>query len=314
MSSSSSSFRPRLVAFYTQYAPDKLDSVDDLLLKSQGKEEKLFEKLVAKYGPEPVLSSPSVPPPESNQQKASSSPSSAPPASSSHEKKPSKKEKSAKKEEDEERKRQAADEARALLEKLRKKDPNAVLPEPESSSDEEDDGYGTRDWWKARMVRFYKKYAPEKVEDVDKLLDKANDDPAQLDKLFRMLEKKYGPEPDPSSSSEEEEAGEEEQEEEGDEKSNEIPGLPVRIAYCPVDGVPAEYSEYLDTFPQALPWLAAHTPDLILQTKGNVTVAEYALAQGVAALALEDNVEIADKVGALFSSFIFVWCAEKLLG
>jgi len=159
-----------------------------------------------------------------------------------------------------------------------------------SSSEEEDDGYGTRDWWKARLVRFYKKYAPDKLEGVDGLLDKANNDPAQLDKLFRLLEKKYGPEPDPSSSSESE------QEDEGaPAAAEEAPPLPVRVTYCPVDGVPPEYSEYFDTFAQALPWLAAHTPDLVLQTHKGATVAEYAKAQGVAPMAADEAADLADK-------------------
>jgi density-regulated protein len=43
----------RLVAFYTKYVPDKLDSVPSLLEKYAGKEENLFKALEKKYGPEP---------------------------------------------------------------------------------------------------------------------------------------------------------------------------------------------------------------------------------------------------------------------
>eukprot|EP00573_Skeletonema_grethae_P008555 CAMPEP_0201702180 /NCGR_PEP_ID=MMETSP0578-20130828/35410_1 /ASSEMBLY_ACC=CAM_ASM_000663 /TAXON_ID=267565 /ORGANISM="Skeletonema grethea, Strain CCMP 1804" /LENGTH=259 /DNA_ID=CAMNT_0048189661 /DNA_START=5 /DNA_END=784 /DNA_ORIENTATION=+ len=45
--------RERLVAFYTEYQPDKLDGIDAILEKYSGKEDKLFNALVKKYGPEP---------------------------------------------------------------------------------------------------------------------------------------------------------------------------------------------------------------------------------------------------------------------
>mmetsp|Transcript_17437 Transcript_17437/g.24620 ORF Transcript_17437/g.24620 Transcript_17437/m.24620 type:complete len:280 (+) Transcript_17437:38-877(+) len=43
----------RLIAFYTKYQPDKLDGVSAILDKYAGKESKLFQALVKKYGPEP---------------------------------------------------------------------------------------------------------------------------------------------------------------------------------------------------------------------------------------------------------------------
>jgi len=43
----------RLIAFYEQYVPEKVDAVPSLLEKYAGKEEKLFEALTKKYGPEP---------------------------------------------------------------------------------------------------------------------------------------------------------------------------------------------------------------------------------------------------------------------
>ena len=45
--------RERLVAFYTKYQPDKLDGIDGILDKYVGKEDKLFNALVKKYGPAP---------------------------------------------------------------------------------------------------------------------------------------------------------------------------------------------------------------------------------------------------------------------
>jgi density-regulated protein len=44
----------RLVAFYEKYVPEKLDTVPSLLEKYAGKEDKLFEALTKKYGPEPL--------------------------------------------------------------------------------------------------------------------------------------------------------------------------------------------------------------------------------------------------------------------
>lgn len=44
----------RLTAFYNEYVPEKVSSIPSLLEKYAGKEEKLFEALVKKYGPEPL--------------------------------------------------------------------------------------------------------------------------------------------------------------------------------------------------------------------------------------------------------------------
>lgn len=43
----------RLTEFYRKYVPEKIDSIPGLLEKYAGKEEKLFEALTKKYGPEP---------------------------------------------------------------------------------------------------------------------------------------------------------------------------------------------------------------------------------------------------------------------
>lgn len=43
----------RLTAFYTKYVPEKIDGIPALLEKYQGKEDKLFQALTQKYGPEP---------------------------------------------------------------------------------------------------------------------------------------------------------------------------------------------------------------------------------------------------------------------
>jgi density-regulated protein len=43
----------RLMEFYKKYVPEKVETVPSLLEKYAGKEEKLFQALVQKYGPEP---------------------------------------------------------------------------------------------------------------------------------------------------------------------------------------------------------------------------------------------------------------------
>mmetsp|Transcript_35325 Transcript_35325/g.64773 ORF Transcript_35325/g.64773 Transcript_35325/m.64773 type:complete len:264 (+) Transcript_35325:44-835(+) len=45
--------RERLAAFYTKYMPEKLDGMDAILEKYEGKEDNLFKALVKKYGAEP---------------------------------------------------------------------------------------------------------------------------------------------------------------------------------------------------------------------------------------------------------------------
>lgn len=44
----------RLMEFYKKYVPEKVETVPSLLEKYAGKEEKLFQALVQKYGPEPL--------------------------------------------------------------------------------------------------------------------------------------------------------------------------------------------------------------------------------------------------------------------
>ena len=46
--------RPRLVRFFAKYNPEKLSSVESILGQYVGKEEKLFDALIKKYGPEPL--------------------------------------------------------------------------------------------------------------------------------------------------------------------------------------------------------------------------------------------------------------------
>ncbi|CUI15366.1 Hypothetical protein, putative [Bodo saltans] len=59
-SGNAADYRERLRRYYMKYASDKIDSVDSTLPKYVGREEKMFEAFVAKYGPEPALNDPAV--------------------------------------------------------------------------------------------------------------------------------------------------------------------------------------------------------------------------------------------------------------
>jgi hypothetical protein len=48
------SYRDRVIAMYTKYAPEKLSTVDRTMEKFKGQEEEVMKTLIGKYGPEPV--------------------------------------------------------------------------------------------------------------------------------------------------------------------------------------------------------------------------------------------------------------------
>ncbi|KAL4162288.1 hypothetical protein PRNP1_002835 [Phytophthora ramorum] len=111
-----------------------------------------------------------------------------------------------------------------------------------------------------RLLAFYQKYNPEKVDDVPTVLAKYK---GKESKLFDALVKKYGPEP----------------------------AKLRNVLYCPIDTFPPEYCEYGPMFNECKPWLAEHCPDLVL-TKYNRTVSELLeveqqIADGVEGITLE---------------------------
>lgn len=135
-------------------------------------------------------------------------------------------------------------------------------PEPEEQLTEEQA-------FRARLERFYRKYQPSKLSSVGALVAKAEGKESQ-EQLFRMLVSKYGPEP-----AAEEEAKKEVKVEQLKSSSGEAGSLFREVEYCPIDGMPPEYCEFLPTFDQCLPWLLEHCPDLKLTTLDDKTVAEY---------------------------------------
>ncbi|RLN62993.1 hypothetical protein BBJ29_001646 [Phytophthora kernoviae] len=142
-----------------------------------------------------------------------------------------------------------------------------------------------------RLLAFYQKYNPEKVDDVAQVLAKYK---GKESKLFDALVKKYGPEPGDSDDEEEDEDKEEthEEEEEDDDEEGEDGEPKLRsVLYCPIDTFPPEYCEYGPMFNECKPWLAENCPDLVL-SKYNRTVAdllevEKQIAAGVEGITLE---------------------------
>lgn len=165
-----------------------------------------------------------------------------------------------------------------------------------------------QDFNRNRLAAFYEKYNPEKLSEVDTMLNKYKGREAQL---FNALVKKYGPEPGDSddeddeanerkpransayASGKDEGHGDEDEEDEEDNGDEEDDGEPrfKHVEYCPVDGLPAEYCEYGPMFNEAKVWLAEHCPKLYLQ-KYNRTVEEFLeaerqIAEGVEGITLE---------------------------
>lgn len=165
-----------------------------------------------------------------------------------------------------------------------------------------------KDFNHARLVAFYKRYNPEKLDEVDTVLAKYKGKEAQL---FNALVKKYGPEPGDSDDEddededeserkaeakeakheqEEEEEEDDDDEDEEDEEDSAEPKLRT-VVYCPVDTFPPEYCEYGPLFNECKPWLAENCPNLML-SKYNRTVSELLevekqIAAGVKGISLE---------------------------
>ncbi|CEG43527.1 rna-binding protein [Plasmopara halstedii] len=132
-----------------------------------------------------------------------------------------------------------------------------------------------------RLLAFYQKYNPEKVDDVPQVLVKYK---GKESMLFDALVMKYGPEPGDSVSEEDSDEDVELQSDDGEPKLRDV-------LYCPIDTLPPEYCEYGPMFNECKPWLAEHCPDLML-TRYNRTVSELLqveqqIADGVEGITLE---------------------------
>lgn len=280
-------------SLYDSYQPEKIGDVDKLLAKTQGKaqnEQKLMEALTDKYGPEPLVSDP-----EGLRKRVRAFYKHYNPS------KLSKVDNLVTR-----TKGKANYEERLMAMLVEKYGDEPETPEEggdddneeevgddeeasDDDDDEDDDGDDGVDWtFRGRVVRFYNKYAPEKISDVDKLVERTNGNPKNEEKLMNALIDKYGPEPEIESDDDGQDDDDDEEEEEEDfeelvESFGEMiltnEGSHLReIVYCPVDGMPPEYCEYLPTFTASLPWLEQNFPNLKLTTKKGKTVAQVAAA------------------------------------
>lgn len=167
-----------------------------------------------------------------------------------------------------------------------------------------------------RLLAFYRRYNPEKVDDVPTVLAKYKGKEAQL---FDALVKKYGPEPGDSDDSDDDgddddgdnndnddddeteqakstdDGADDEDEKKGDgaeaEDADSASPKFKTVEYCPVDTLPAEYCEYGPLFNECKPWLVANCPSLWL-SKYNRTIedfleAERQIAAGVEGISLK---------------------------
>ncbi|CUG88272.1 Hypothetical protein, putative [Bodo saltans] len=180
-SAGSGNYRARVEAMYRTYAADKLDNVDAVLTKYQGSEEILLEALVKKYGPEPTPTAlPSSPLKGAAPADAGSYRSR---IIAMYEKYAPAKVSSV--DASLEKYRGSED---ALIEALVKK----YGPEPTVGLSSSSSNY------RERVLAMYTKYAPEKAETVDTVMEKYK---GSEDALIEALVKKYGPEPSAGAAS-----------------------------------------------------------------------------------------------------------------
>lgn len=208
-SSSGLSHYERLTNYYKKYNPTKIGTVEATLQKFIGREEEMFKALVAKYGPEPAASdtsasTPAAPPPgAASATSVSASGSSSSSSSSSY------------------RDRLAAYYQKYNAEKMSTVDATlqkfvgreeemfkALVgkygPEPESGNGDTQPqsavgGSGAHPGprYRDRLVAYYQKYNPEKMNIVDSTLQKFT---GREEEMFKALVNKYGPEPSPTPS------------------------------------------------------------------------------------------------------------------
>mmetsp|Transcript_1475 Transcript_1475/g.2335 ORF Transcript_1475/g.2335 Transcript_1475/m.2335 type:complete len:432 (+) Transcript_1475:81-1376(+) len=299
----SDEFRARLTRFYKAYEPSKLGNIDGLVAKAgddPARMEQLIDMLTDKYGPEPLVSDP-----EGLRRRIT--------AFYNHYN-PSK----LNKVDDlvKRTKRKANYEHRLmgmLIDKYGEEPAEgaegtgtgaSVAPpaapagndnnddeEGEGDSTDEDDSDGDADEpFVSRLTRFYSRYAPEKLGDIERLVEKTQGKWQNEEKLMEMLVQKYGPEF--SLGDEKKEKAKAKAALAGGSAKTQVSAaegnlggagcLPnpdsklLNVVYCPVDGMPPEYCEFTPAFLDTVPWLAANCPNLILSTKKKVTVAEFA--------------------------------------
>jgi hypothetical protein len=172
----SSAHRDRLVRFYTKYAPDKLPEVDSILTKYAGKETKMFQVLVDRYGPEPDATA-GASQGDYHGRLTRYLLKYAP-------------ERVASVETMLEKYRGHEEEMFAtLVSKLGPEPPSTAAPNAQAAASASPAAPSP---FRDRLVRFYTKYAPDKLPEVDVLLAKYA---GKEVKMFEVLAERYGPEP-----------------------------------------------------------------------------------------------------------------------
>eukprot|EP01060_Flectonema_neradi_P037026 TRINITY_DN733_c3_g1_i1.p1 TRINITY_DN733_c3_g1~~TRINITY_DN733_c3_g1_i1.p1 ORF type:complete len:1271 (+),score=277.30 TRINITY_DN733_c3_g1_i1:41-3853(+) len=154
--------RKRLIRFYEKWNPAKLAMVDDVLARLASREEELFQKLVAKYGPEPdpeevIDVVPQARPRAKSERFVDPVPQ---PGGRAN--------------------------RRATLSGVPVIDPLSPMNSSFSKS------YSPT---KKRLMRFYLQYNPEKLSSVNTMLESYRGE-EKVELLFKKLVSKYGPEPE----------------------------------------------------------------------------------------------------------------------
>ena len=205
--SSSTNFKERLTAYYQKYNPEKLPGVDATLEKFKGREEDMFKALIAKYGPEPTSSySPTAPPLQQSQQPSLVVSSSSVPNTGASSPNVNYKDRLIAYYKKYNPEKLAGVDATLDKFKGREEEMFKALvgkygPEPtvatsgggESSPKSSSPSSSS---YRDRLVAFYQKYNPEKMNGVDATLEKFK---GREEEMFKALTTKYGPEPTAAS-------------------------------------------------------------------------------------------------------------------
>ncbi len=197
MSYKGNDLKDRLYRFYYIYQKDKLDDIDGLVTKYKAQEAKLFEKLVEKYGKEPTI------------EEFEKAVNAASPAKSA----------AAKDNTADGAASSKSSETKAKSSQAKSSASSSSAGAKASSASKKEsplDKYSPR----SRLTRFYTKYAPDKLGDIEKFLAKIESDPKQENLLFQMLIKKYGPEPEVEGDEEDDEDDGEEEDDDNDDNDD----------------------------------------------------------------------------------------------
>ena len=172
----SSDPKSRLIRFYQQYAPDKIDTIDTILDLYRGREEQIFDLLVSRYGPEPekpqgdentiVISHPDELVQLQHQQQQQQQ------------------------EQVEQEQKEEEEKNNNTTEEEQQDEGNNNSQEEEQKNQEP---LPREEILRRRLVRFYEQYNPAKLCQIEKTVEEFLD---MQNVLFKALTDRYGPEPE----------------------------------------------------------------------------------------------------------------------